>query len=381
MTELLPFLPLAAGSETLGWLTEVLQGRTSEQRLGLRSAPRQSFQYSFKLGPRQFSLAKAFARRNGAEPVLVPVWAELTRIPGAVLGSASSIDFDTAAADYRAGSQILIWESDEKAVTATIDTIAPTGVTLTAPIGTDFANPTVAPVRSALIVDGLRINRVRGRTTDATIRLEVVDNIDLSGAATYPLYQDLEVLTEPTERVSDISENIMRAVDYIDNGFGPVAIETARNYADFGQTLGFLATGKASLWQWRRFLHNRKGKQKPFWLPSFNNDLQLQAGIGPADTLLLVQSIAPAGFYVGRQVMIELRNGTRFFREITNAAAAGGGTDQLTISAALGQAVAPADIAWLCFLSRVRLNSDTVTISYRFRGLYSVSAPVIEVPE
>ncbi|MEY9717852.1 hypothetical protein ABIA22_000342 [Sinorhizobium fredii] len=380
MPELFPFVPLAAGSEALGWLTDVLPSRTSEQRIKLRSVPRQSFQYAFKLGSDQFSKAKAFARRNGAEPVLVPVWAEHTLISGAILGSASSIDFDASAADYRVGGEILIWERDDKAVTATIAAIAPTGVTLTAAIGMDFQRPTVSPVRRAWIVDGLRSTRRRGLETDGTIRFEVTDNIDLSGAAVYPLYQGLEVLTEPTERVSDISENIVRATEYVDNGFGAVAIEATKNYADFGQTIGFLAIGKAALWHRRRFLHNRKGKQKPFWLPSFSNDLQLQAAIGAADAVLTVRSIAPTGAYLGRHVMIELKNGTRFFREIINAFAVGGGNDQLTISTALGQAVAPADIAWLCFLSRVRLNSDSVTISYRFRGVFSVSAPVIEVP-
>ncbi|WP_206532468.1 hypothetical protein, partial [Mesorhizobium sp. M7D.F.Ca.US.004.01.2.1] len=296
--------------------------------------------------------------------------------------------FDTAYADYRAGSAIVIWESDRKAVTATIDEIDGDGVTLTAPIGVDFTNPTVAPARQALLPDGIQTNRERGLTADIATRFQVLDNVDLSGAEIYDQFLALDVLTDPPAKVAALAESIVRATEYRDNGFGPIVAETQKAYADFGQTLGFRDEGKAGLWRRRQWLHNRWGQQKAFWLPSFSNDLVLQAGFGSGAVTLSVASIAPANFYFGRSVMIEMKSGARFFRTI-NSAVSAGANDTLTIASALGTAVTPADVRLFCLLAKVRLATDAVTINYRatsstFRpndtDLSTCTIPVTEVP-
>ncbi|RWG13741.1 MAG: hypothetical protein EOQ55_24905 [Mesorhizobium sp.] len=378
-----PFRPLVGASDTIENLSEILPSYTEEQRLALRKAPRQNPRYTVKLDPAQFSQAKDFAWRRAGTHVCVPIWWEGIRLAGDVAAADTEISIDTTAGDWRVGGRLIVWQSEDTYALSLITAVAVDKVTLLAPIGADFTTPTIVPVRVARTVEGFSISRGK-LVSDVTARFQVEDNVRLEGDAGYPQYQSIDVLTEPTARVSDISENIVQAGEYQDNGSGLVELERQREYVDYGQSIAFLEEGAAAVWRRRVWLHARKGKQKPFWLPSFNSDLKLMAPIGAADTVITVKRAAlPAG-YLGRHVMIELKNGTRYFRQIV-AAARVGDTDQVTLNTSLGAAVSSSQILWFCYLSKVRLDADAATFNFVASGktaplVATVSVPVMEVP-
>ncbi|TPI10279.1 hypothetical protein [Mesorhizobium sp. B4-1-1] len=379
-----PFRPVAGASDTLETLSEVMQSYTDETRLALRKAPRQNPRYTVKLDPAQFSRARDFARRRAGTLVSVPIWWEGIRVAD-VAAADTEIAIDTTAGDWRVGGRLIVWQDEDNFALSLITAVDVDKVTLLAPIGVDLSAPTVAPVRNARPVEGFNIGRgVSGKLTiDMTARFQVQDNVRLEGDAGYPQYLSLDVLTEPTARVSDISENIVQAAEYKDNGFGLVEIQRQRNYVDYGQSIAFLEEGAAAVWRRRVWVHARDGKQKAFWLPSFNSDLKLTAPIGAADTLVTVRRVGLIAGYLGRHVMIELKDGTRYFRQIT-AAARVGLNDQVTLDSALGSSVSAAQILWFCFLSNVRFDSDAVTFNFVASGkgplVATLSVPVTEVP-
>lgn len=377
------FRPDVGASDTLESLTELLQSYTEEQRIKLRRAPRQNPRYTVRLDPPQFSQAKDFARRRAGTRICIPIWWQGIRLAGNVSAADTEISIDTTAGDWRVGGRLIVWQGEDNYALSLITAVASDSVTLLAPIGVDFTTPTVAPVRVARPVEGFSISRARKLSVDVTARFQVEDNVKLEGNAGYPQYQSIDVLTEPTARVSDISENIVQAGEYQDNGFGLVELERQREYVDYGQSIAFLEEGTAAVWRRYIWVHARNGKQKPFWLPSFNSDLKLLAPIGAADTVITVKRAAlPAG-YLGRHVMIELKNGTRYFRQIVNAARVGD-TDEVTLNTSLGAAVSASQILWFCYLSKVRLDADAVTFNFVASGrgplIATLSVPVMEVP-
>ncbi|TIV38218.1 MAG: hypothetical protein E5V96_25210, partial [Mesorhizobium sp.] len=348
-----PFRPDVGASETLESLTDLMQSYTEEQRIALRKAPRQNPRYTVRLDPPQFSQAKDFARRRAGTQISIPIWWQGVRMAGNVSAADTEISIDTTLGDWRVGGRLIVWQSEDNYALSLITAVAVDKVTLLAPIGADFTAPTIVPVRVARPVEGFNISRARKLSVDVTARFQVEDNVKLTGDAGYPQYQSIDVLTEPTARVSDISENIVQAGEYQDNGFGIVPLERQREYVDYGQAIAFLEEGLAAVWRRYVWMHARHGRRKPFWLPSFNPDLKLMATIGAADTVIAVRRAAlPAG-YLGRHIMIELKNGTRYFRQIV-AAARVGDTDQLTLNTSLGAAVSAAQILWFCYLSKVR---------------------------
>ncbi|CDX19543.1 conserved hypothetical protein [Mesorhizobium sp. ORS 3359] len=379
-----PFRPDVGASETLESLTDLMQSYTEEQRIALRKAPRQNARNTVRLDPAQFSQAKDFGRRRAGTQISLPIWWQGVRVAGSVSAADTEIAFDTTLGDWRVGGRLIVWQGAGNYALSLITTVEPDHVELLAPIGADFTAPTIVPVRVARPVEGFTISRARKLSVDVTARFQVEDNIRLTGDAGYPQYQSLDVLTEPTARISDIAENIVQAGEYQDSGFGVVPLERAREYVDFGQAVAFLEEGLAAVWRRYVWMHARNGRLKPFWLPSFNSDLKLMAPIGAAETVITVKRAAlPAG-YLGRHVMIELKNGPRYFRQIIGAVRVGD-TDQLTLNTSLGASVSAAQILWFCYLSKVRLDSDAVTFSFIASGrdkplVATVSVPVMEVP-
>lgn len=378
MSELWPFRPQLGMVERLAWLSDVMSVYTGEQRLKLRAVPRQNFEMSHRLDDRGLILAKQFAQRNRAVAVLVPVWLEQVQL-GAVADTDTGLSFDTTAGDFRAGGQIVLWKDAETYALATVDTLSTGGMTLTAAVGTAFANPLVMPVRTALANNGYTIGR-NTTYSDASAKFLVADNVGLTPTSDlYPQYNSMDVVTERPALVTNVSESIVQSADYVDNGFGPVALEVARDYADYGQTVSFLDRLGSPFWARRTWLHSLNGKQKPFFLPSFNNDLVPTGTIGALDTTITVKSIGVPADYTGRKVMIETVAGTRYFRSI-DSATAGSGTGSIVIDSALGASLDPVDIKAFSFMSQVRLNADQVTMTWRDYDVVSTAVPVIEVP-
>jgi hypothetical protein len=75
-----------------------------------------------------------------------------------------------------------------------------------------------------------------------------------------------------------------------------------------------------------------------------------------------------------------MKNGTRYYRTI-NAYAVDGSNHRLTISSAIGTALALADINMVCFLKKVRSNTDSFTFTQSMPRLVSMTMPVLQVPE
>jgi len=381
MTDIWPFRPLIGCVETLEFFTEVNGSRTSEERIDLRSAPRQFFDYTVRLDSRKFARAKQLARQNAGQMLYVPVWGEQVQSP-TLHSSTTVITMDTTAGDWRDDDPVLIWQDDENYVVKVIDSHNDTSITLTTSLGQTLVKPAIVPVRESITPQGFRIRRDTSYSEVQAI-FQVLDNIDLSAdyVSSYPQYLSLDVITERTLLITDIEEDITRVSEYIDNGFGPVIVENSKNYANFGQMIAFCRVRNAEVWQHRLWLHSLKGKQQTFWLPTFNNDLVLQASFLSGATTISVKSIGETGNYLNKHIMFLLNDGNYYFRKITNAVVGGGGNDTLTMSSSLGVDVAPADIDLFCFISLCRLNSDSINFEHQLAIDTYISVPVIEVPD
>jgi hypothetical protein len=383
MPNLWPFVPLLGIQETVEHLTTALSSRTTEQRLALRYRPRQIIQYVNHFDDYKFAQAKAFAGLNSTSPVYVPMWLEAVRLEG-VGQLDDTLVFDVSYGDWREGGFLVLWESYDRYVVCEIQHVAQSGfIVLTAPVGLELHQPFVIPVRRALTKQGYQISRTSTYSRITAI-FSILDNVQLieDGATTldgYDFYKNLLVLPAPPHDTAPIAESIMRPSTYFDNGYGPQVQMPSRVVDDFGQTISFLDSLGPELWARRKFLHWIRGKAIPFWWPSYNNDLQLVNPIGSADTTITVRRLASENVYTGDELMILMKNGTRYYRTITGYSAGFAG-DILTITA-IGTALSLADINMVCFMKKVRSNSDSFTFTQAAPRLVSMTMPVITVPE
>ena len=375
-----PFIPQTKHRERLEWKTDVLPSFNNEQRLALRPAPRQSFSYSFQLDPRQFSRAKAIATQWAHRVYGIPVWSETTRV-GALSAGATEILLDTTTADYRENDIVLVWEDDTHFLAVENTGVLSDRVVLKLPLDESFTNAYVAPLRFSRTLQGMSFNRSAHDVVEAQATFQVTANRDLGASIGLPQYRGKDVLVDRTVLSGDLDERISRAIDVFDNGSGPMVVDVKNSWVTSRQTISIDTLTRAERWEKRKWLHSRRGKQAAFWLPSWNEDLVVLEDVGAAGAALTVSPIEYPLYYGVKDIMIQLKSGTRLFARVLSGATDPDGNEVLSLGAAVGTAFTVSEVDFVCFMSHVRFDTDTIEISHGHAGRAVASIPVTETPE
>jgi uncharacterized protein YegL len=188
MAELWPFPAHGTVTEVLEWRTDVLQSRESEQRLSLRSAPREILTLRHRLDRSGLAQALSMARRGMAQDWVVPLWMMAVRSGSDISAADMMIAADAANADYRAPGFAIVAANGGPAHLLQIAAVRPDGLDLAAPVGADLIHPIVAPARLARLLPPLEVERQRGGRASVTARFLLQDSADLSGLRGAALY-------------------------------------------------------------------------------------------------------------------------------------------------------------------------------------------------
>jgi hypothetical protein len=375
-----PFVPQVRHKEALEWKTDILPSYENEQRLALRVAPRQAFSYEFQLTPRQFSKAKAIATQWAHRVYGIPVWAEVTHVGPLTMG-ATEILFNTSFADYRANDILIVWESAENYLAVENLAVLADRVTLKLPLERSFTNAYVAPMRFSRTLQGMNFTRDSNEVIVAKGTFDVSANTDLGAAVGYPQHRGKDVLNDRTIKVGDMTERISRAITIIDNGSGPISVDIENNWVNSAKYITFDTTTREQRWKARKWIHARRGRQKAFWLPSWNPDLILLEDVGSTAAALTVLPIAYPLYYDITNIMVQLKSGVQVFARVTSGATNEQGNEVLVLDGQIGTAFTVAQVEFICFMSHVRFNSDRIDISHDAAGRASMSIPCLETPE
>ncbi len=375
-----PFIPQTVFTEQLDWYTDVIRAYSAEQRLALRAAGRQSINYTYQLDEYQLSRAKAISTQWSHRTYGVPVWAEATHL-GALSSGVTSLSFSTLNADYRSNDIVLVWESDLKF--SACETLAVTGssVALKLPLDQSFTDAYVMPLRFARTLRGSEFTRDAHSVSMARLQFLVDNNVDLAGTSPFPQYKSRDVVTDRSVLVESMRERIVRTQEVFDNGSGPVEVDQEFGYADRTEMLCMDALDRAGAWRMRQWLHARRGKQRTFWLPSWNPDLVILNPVASAATSLTVKPIGYGLYYGVTDIMLVLKNGNRYFNRVLSGDADVGGNDVLSMETSFGVDFVPTDVDFCCFMKHCRLDTDSITLNHGYAGRVYASMPVVEVPE
>lgn len=383
-----PFPAAQQITEVLEWRTDVLQAREGEQRIALRSLPREIITVRHRLDALGMARAAELARAGFAGEWNVPLWHMAVQPVADLAQGATVIGLDTTVSDFRDGGCAAVAIDGGDAVPVAIDTVEPDRLTLEEPLVLPLPGPsiaagrvTVAPIRAGVLTSAVEI--VRRRQGDGTVTASFLlrDGPDLA-TPVLPSYLGRPVQTDPSLVRRPLTASLRRTVEYVDNGFGPVVVELVRDVFERGEAITLKAQGAAARWALRRLLYSLRGRQASFWLPTWGHELQLRSPMTSGSVLMRVASIAPIASvapiasYVGRRIMLEMPGGLRF-RSIT-AAVEDGDDHRLTLSSNLGEAV-PLGTK-VHFITLVRADADRVEIQHGAVAS-EVSLPVVEVGE
>ena len=368
-------------AEVLEWRTDVLTSRAGEQRIALRPRPREILTFRHRLDPLGMTRAAELARVGFAGDWHVPLW-HMALQPGADLEQgATEILLDTGVADFRAGDLAAIAVDGREAAAVAIASVQPDRLILAGTLVLQLPSPalaapriTVAPIRAGVPTSAIAVTRRRQGDGTVTASFLLRDAPDFAAPA-LPTYLGRPVQTDPSLVRRPLTASLRRAVEYVDNGFGPVVAEPLRDVIERSETITLKAQGPTARHALRRWLWSLRGRQASFWLPTWGRELQLRSAMTSGSTLMRVAPVASLPAYVGRAILLEMPTALRF-RTIT-AAIAEGADHRLTLSSNLGEPVPLLTKAH--FLTAMRADADRVEIQ---NGAVAseVTLPVIEVP-
>jgi hypothetical protein len=377
------FFPAAQEiTEVLEWRTDILQSRAGEQRIALRPRPREIVTFRHRLDALGMARAAELVRAGFTGEWHVPLWHMALQPDTDLTQGATEIMIDTTLSDFRAGGLAAIGVDGGEAAVVEIATVQADRLILAEPLAlllptTSVAarRITVAPVRAGVLTSVVEIARRRQGEGIVTASFLLRDAPDLA-APVLPTYLGRPVQTNPSLTRRPLTASFRRAVEYVDNGFGPVVVEPMRDVFDRGESITLKAQGPTARHAMRRWLWSLHGRQASFWLPSWGRELQLRAGLTSGSVLMRVAPIAPFTSYIGRRIMFEMPEALRF-RSIT-AAIADGLDHRLTISSNLGEPMAIG--TKVHFLTLVRSDADRIEIGHG-PVASEVTLPVVEVQE
>lgn len=371
-----PFSPSSI-SETLEFATDVRGSATGEMRDTLKEAT-QRFTLGHILTHEAAAKAQGLMASNPLAEWYVPIWVDATQVTSTIASGATSLTVETDAEFTAGGLAIIIKDSDNYEL-VTIDTVGSGSVTLTGAVVATYAPKVmVAPVRRCIAPSGLSGGVIVGATS-LTVEFLALDMTDI-GASTLPTLDGLDVLADSPKVAEPLTISETQAFELVSNGFGSYDMIATQTYSRERRRVAFADHDRSARHARRKWLHHVRGRMRPFWLPTFQNDLPLTADIGSGDTVITTGIYSPvAADLIGRGVMIWDDAGA-VYRKITDATTSFG-AHNLTI-AAPGRAFVAANTR-VALMRVVRFDADTFDLEHVFTSsgiLSRFGSVTVEVP-
>lgn len=354
--------------ERLRWETRIhTPANGPEQRMAWAKYPRQSFALPVLTRTAAETAAleakvHKYAKRSWA----VPVWGEQIVHTAPIAAGAGSVACDTRYADFRASSWALLWQRAHQEMIQ-IATVADDGLTLSRNVQAGFAGATrICPIRRAVLISAIRQSQYVGGGAIFDLEYDVVNNQLVSGHVAALEYDGYEVLTVPSLCDASWMKQMDAATEILDTGFGALAVSRGTDFNVVLRPHVWLPTTKQACWELRQFLHALVGMQKTLLVPTFREDIRVTRAVGAGDTSLYVEYRGFASNYGAnalRQYLAFRPVGADLIvRKVTAITAVSSTEERIDLNAAPG-AIFPMG-AYLCWVDRCRLASDTVPLEW-----------------
>lgn len=372
---MLPYQANLPWSEDLEWKTNVLTTNDgSEQRIRLRKNARQSVSANYSIPSRKLAQAYNMAYGWRHRTWAVGLWSEIQYV-GAVSPGATSINCITDTFDIRAGGLICLWESVEHNEVFEVESVFADNISLKRVMNGDYSNAYLIPVRIGMIRGNVRRSS-NGHQSSLSMEYEFKDNTNLISAAPAQ-YAGYDIYYEETLMPSDfIEDNIISRIDVVDFETGTVDYFPPWAYNRVSRNALFLNENPEESWNFKKWLHRRAGRLRPYWLPTFENNLRVKMD-GNVASSIICHFDNYKGLGEGHNhLAIQLNDGSWLPCHVSGVSLDNSETINVAIDITLN--VDASTIKRISFLTLHRLDTDRVTIDWIGNGVNQSSIKLIE---
>lgn len=375
--------------ETLSFLTDIIDALDGkEQRLALRSNPRQLFDVLYLLDENARQRMQVQLMDWMDNSFGFPLQHEVLKLTAA--HSAATTTYSVSGADdvdlRIEGLAVVITDAntfDVISITALTDTlITADDPSINAyPVGTS-----IMPLRVAVIQGAVPGKMLKNNLQEFRIRFEVTDNDTgaLAGSTTpgfWSIYNSRVLFDDSNVVTGMMSERYVRRIFRIDNKTGVITQSSPWEKYKRSHQKGFVAHSRAEIKELRQVLIGLNGKQKSFYIPTFIKDVDVKASLGIGTSTMDITKIGYVRFAQDREpktiMRITFNNGDpQLVRIVQSSAEIDTTTERLTLDTTWPSTVAASEVDRVEFYELVRFDTDEFLLSYPRIGLAELVASV-----
>jgi hypothetical protein len=374
--------------ERLEFSTNIIRAYDgSEQRFALRGdACRWFWDFAFNASDRTQRILENVIYAWGPRVWALPLWPQGVSLTVDVAPGDVTINCPTDNLDFHVDGLAVLTTLATPEIYEAIEIASLTSTTITAKralTGTWGSGPTlVYPVRTARMTGTPAMSRFTGGHVYGRVGFRCEEPLRRTPASE-TLYRSYPVQTSKPDWAADPGVDYQRKIVEIDLGFSAPMVEDESGLSEPITAYRWFFTTRAGTEAFRRWLFARRGRQKAIWLPSFSDDLKVVTTVGPSAVNLDVEvaglkNYAAAGVH-RRDVRIEMKNGTVYYRRTSAYVEVDGTTERLTIDSPLGVLYQPSDFAQISWMALSRLDSDSVEIAH-YTGEAAASSTIFRAP-
>lgn len=373
---------LVGATESIGFKTDVFESKNgTETRIPLKDKARQTL--SFSSIALKHELAQNFnvqwggIRKNWA----VPLFQE-SQFVGDVISETVVIDEQeveqtsvlcrTDIFSFYDGCLALL-KNDTEQVLVEVQAVESDRLLLTNPI--NINNAKLYPVRVCFISGDIS-RQISNLHAQSSITFIVIDEPEVvESIPDQFLENDLHkfcLMLDGSSLEATISQN----QNIIDNEVGVIYQGTDWDFARYSKQYRTILRGPEQLYAYRQFLFRRRGKYRPFWLPTYEANMRCKS-TGFISSVLLIEPDQYKQLCDARKHIAVRSNQTWTVHTITASALVSGSTVQVTVSPALNKSAS--SIERISYLGLHRLDTDSIDLHYQGAGNVEVTVPILEI--
>ena len=390
-----PYRPQAPIGEELEFKTDIIPlFDGTEQRISLREAPRQKFDFVIRVDDgRARDAINAVLFDWQARVFGVPVWWEARALDQPLTATDTVVQVDTSDADFRAGGLVTVYDDNFANETVQIATVNPTNLVLQVPIGRvfDAVNTIVMPARTCYTKPQTQNVRFAIGPADYKLEFLCLDNVDLSDNSAFPTFQGVgQSVAKPLldglnfMPGQTINEGNKQRIERLDHETGPPIQFSGWGKGKPLYQYGFEPKSDAEIWDIRQLMHYLRGNQLAFYVPTGRTDFKPIADISNNDTQIDFPNYGFDQFVGGTTPRSDMRvlrkDGTYSMHTITGTSVVSDDVERIDFTPGITPALPLVDLERIEIATLSRISNDRVRFVHRRPGEARVDLTLIGVP-
>ena len=372
----LPIVPEMPVMETWEWKTTLnIAERNKEQRSALRAHPRMGMSFdAYILNDQDRQTVYQMLFKYIKQTFNYPMYHYSVKLDAAASAGATKLFFNPAHTDLRDGEVVALFDPHlEKTYYLILGAVDADGANLTTALPYDVPEYfMICPAPRFLIQNpSFSMNSVDGGLTMNLEGAQVRNVLRADQSTTLTLIDGMPLLEVRPLADSSVDENFDQNITWVDNKIADPEPKTNWFSPLISGEREFLVHRPAGLDFWRAFANALRGRQNPFLLPTFREDLPLYSTPALGATSFQTSNVQFFDFWrskAWRYVRIQSDAGViyRKINEVTDHYDADGNPIYMTVklSASIGAGTGANSNMVISFVNTVRLDSDTITLEH-----------------